>query len=226
MRVTFNDADFMMKMNNLIEYSIGYTEGIHKGKTVFLKNIGTGVIEILQEYIDTHARMDPQALHHVYEWYQTGSPEARLYDLSYTISNVGLSVKSKFRQSQSIKDGSTTPFYDKAKIMESGRSITISPKRSNVLSFEVDGETVFTSKDVTVEDPGGKDVQGSYERTFDTFFNNYFKQSFLRASGLASYLSTPTLYKKDLKAGVKAGKSQGIKTGYTWIANARIGVER
>jgi len=53
----------------------------------------------------------------------------------------------------------------------------------------------------------------------------YFKQSFLRASGVYDYIKKPTLYKKNLKAGSIAGRSKGIDTGFKWITNATIGVE-
>jgi hypothetical protein len=53
----------------------------------------------------------------------------------------------------------------------------------------------------------------------------YFKQSFLRASGIYDYISRPTVFKKNIKAGSKIGKSKGIDTGYKWIINAKIGVE-
>jgi hypothetical protein len=161
-------------------------------------------------------------MHHVYEWYQTGSPSARLFDINFTVSNLGLSFLSGFRQSETIKAGSSEPFYDKAKIMESGMSVKIKPKRSNVLIFEVDGEEVVTSNEVRVENPGGSQVAGSFESVFDSFFTQYFTQSFLRASGLFNYLDNPIVYKKDLPAGKKGGKSVGISTGYRWIANAGV----
>jgi len=50
-------------------------------------------------------------------------------------------------------------------------------------------EQVFTKNPINVSNPGGDWVQGSYEKTFDNFMNNYFKQSFLRASGIYQYLS-------------------------------------
>lgn len=53
----------------------------------------------------------------------------------------------------------------------------------------------------------------------------YFKQSFLRASGIYDYIKKPTLFKKNIKAGSKSGKSKGVETGFKWIANAKISVE-
>lgn len=225
MRVTLNTADFERKLNGLVEYSFGFLDGIEKGKTVFLDRLGKETIYALYKYIDANAKMNPTALHHIYEWYQTGSPGARLYDFDYTVSNIGLKINSRFKQSKSISHNSNVPFYNKAQIMEKGITMHIAPKKSDVLAFEVDGEQIFTRKPVTVSNPGGENVQGSFEKTFDEFMLKYFKQSFLRASGLYEYISNPIAYKRNVAAGVRMGRSKGIQTGYQWIANATIGVE-
>jgi hypothetical protein len=109
--------------------------------------------------------------------------------------------------------------------MENNIPVVIKPKRNSALVFEDGGQTVFVKKPITVREPGGAEVSGSYERVFDEFFLRYFKQSFLKASGLYDYINKPTLYKKNVLAGSRAGKSKGIETGFKWIANARIGVE-
>lgn len=226
MRVVFNDRMFKKDMKNLINYSMGYLDGIEKGKKEFLNNLGKVTIEALGQYIDVNARMNTQALHHVYEWYQTGSPQARLFDLNYTVSNLGLSVNSSFKQSNSISRESSEPFYNKARIMENGVPITINPKSGGALRFKQNGEEIFTKRPINIFNPGGPNVEGSYEKTFDEFMLRYFKQSFLKASGIYDYISKPTLYKKNLAKGVKGGgRSKGYSTGYKWIANAAIGVD-
>ena len=212
-------------MNNIIQYSMGFLDGVENGKTVFLKNLGAGTIQAMAAYVDVSAKGNPNALHHVYEWYQTGSPSARLFDIDYTVSNLGLTFNSKFRQSRTLKEDSNVPFYNKASIMENGVPVTITPKKSSVLVFEQGGETIFTKNPITVRNPGGDYVAGSFERTIDEFILKYFKQSFLRASGIYDYIKKPVLYKKNFKAGSKLGKSKGVDTGFRWIANAKIGVE-
>jgi hypothetical protein len=212
-------------MNNIINYSLGFLEGVDRGKKIFFDRLGKGAIQALAQYIDVQARANPKALHHVYEWNQVSSPSARLFNLGYTVSNLGLSVNSTFKQSRSVSENMTTPFYNKAKIMEEGTPVTITPKKSSVLAFNQGGETIFTKKSVTVRNPGGDFVQGSFERTVDEFMLRYFKQSFLRASGIYDYIKKPTLFKKNIKAGSKSGKSKGVETGFKWIANAKIGVE-
>ena len=212
-------------MNNIVQYAFGFLDGVQKGKKVFLQNLGVGTIQAMAQYVDVSARGNPAALHHVYEWSQTGSPSARLFDINYTVSNLGLSINSTFRQSRTVRQDSHTPFYNKAKIMEEGIPVTIKPKKSSVLVFTEEGETVFTKSPIVVRNPGGDRVQGSFERTMDEFILRYFKQSFLRASGIYDYINKPTVFKKNIKAGSKVGKSKGVETGFKWIANAKVGVE-
>ena len=223
MRAVFNSMQIKKDMSNIVDYSVGFLEGIHRGKTVFLKTLGLETVELMKEFIDSNARVNPEMLHHIYEWHQTGSPSARLYDISYTTSQLGLSFKSSFSQSTSIKNGSRTPFYDKARIMEEGIPVTIRPRLAQVLAFEDNGEMVFTKNEVRVDNPGGTAVEGGFEKVFDMFFNRYFSQAFLRVSGVAKYLENPIVYKKDMSAGKRMGRSKGISTGYRWIANAGVG---
>lgn len=217
----FDSRQFMKDMKNVLDYSSGFLEGAQTGKTRLLHIMGEETKKFLSEFVDANARVNPETLHHVYEWYKTGSPEARLFDIDYTISNLGLSLKSTFRQSTSIKSGSGAPFYDKARVMEAGVSVKIKPRMSEVLVFEDDGQQVFTKNPVTVTSPGGAAVAGSFEKIFDMFFDNYFTQSFLRVSGMLDHLSNPVVYKLDLPAGRRAGRSKGLSTGFRWVSNVR-----
>lgn len=225
MKVEFNTTAFEKHLKNLVEYSVGFTDGAKAAKPKLLDNLAGATIQALNQYIDTSARMNPEALHHIYEWYQTGSPNSRLYDLDYLVTGSGLSINSTFKQSTSIAHGSKTPFYDKARIMEAGIPVTIKPKTSKVLAFDDNGSTVFTSKPITIEKPGGSNVSGSYEDVFNEFFRVYFTQAFLKSSGLFDYIEKPQAYKDNFAAGIRQGKSVGVRTGFNWIANAKIGLE-
>ncbi len=222
MRVTLDTANFNKEMNNIVQYSFGFLDGAQRGKKQFLNNLGKETLEILKKYIDSNARVSPQTLHHVYEWYRVGSPSARLFDLDYTVSNLGLSINATLTQSSSVQNGSSTPFYNKAKIMESGMPVTIRPKKAKVLSFNVDGEDIFTQGPVLVENPGGQ-TQNGFEKVFDSFMTKYFTQSFLKNSGILDNINNPITYKQNLSAGKKIGKSKGIQVGYRWIANVKVG---
>ena len=221
MKVRFNGKQFAKDMKNIMDYSAGFLDGIQMGKQQLMHSLGAQTIEVLKSYIDSNARTNPAILHHVYEWQQTGSPGARLYDIDYSVSNLGLSFRSSFRQSSTIQNGSNTPFYDKAKIMEEGIPVKIRPKQAQALRFVENGEEVFTKSEVAVRSPGGN-VQGKFEETFDNFFNKYFTQAFLRVSGMGSYLENPVAYKKNLAAGKRGGRAKGVSTGYRWIANAGV----
>lgn len=225
MRVSVQTKSFEKELLNIANYSLGFLEGAQRGKKVFLDNLGRGVIFALGQYVDVEARANRDALHHVYEWYQTGSPQARLFDINYTVSNLGLSLNSTFRQSKTVQQDSNTPFYNKARIMENGIPVVIKPKKKSVLRFYEDGQAVFTSKTITVTNPGGNEVEGAFERVFDEFMRRYFTQAFLRASGISGYISNPIIYKKNIAAGAKQGRSKGVSTGYKWITNAKIEVE-
>lgn len=218
MKIDFNANDFISKLNGLTEYSIGFIDGIELGKPVFMNNFGESVIESLKDFVDTNARVNPRALHHVYEWYQTGSPAARLFDIQYIVRGKNsLSFNYTFSQSSSFSRGSTEPFYNKAQIMENGTAVIIRAKNKDVLSFNDNGTQVFTKKPIVIENPGGNDVQGSFEKTLNLFFDSYFTQAFLKTSGILDYLGNPSIYKTNLKSGIRGGKAYGEKIGYQWI---------
>jgi hypothetical protein len=217
LKVDLDTKSFVNSLNNLTQYSIGFLNGVEAASPVIMDNLGKEVIEMLKDFIDTNARVSPETLHHVYEWYQTGSPEARLFDIDYlVVGKSGLSFNYTFSQSSSYSKNSTVPFYDKAEIMERGTPVTIRPKQASVLSFNVDGEQIFTKKPVVVENPGGSNVQGGFERTIKTFFDSYFTQAFLMTSGVLSHLNDPRVYKDNVLAGSKQGKALGFKVGYQW----------
>lgn len=225
MRVSLTVNSFEKQLMNIVDYSFGFLEGTQRGKKAFLDNIGKATIGALGQYIDLEARANSSALHHVYEWYQTGSPAARLFDIDYTVSNLGLSINSTFKQSRSVQTDTNTPFYNKAKIMEEGIPVVIKPKANSVLRFYEDGQTIFVKRPIVVRNPGGEEVQGSFERVFDEFMKRYFTQGFLRASGMFDYIQKPRVFKQNFAAGSRQGKSKGISTGYRWITNAKIEVE-
>lgn len=213
---------FNRDIKNVIDYSIGFLEGVQNGKNIFLSNLGKNVVELLANYIDANARVSPQMLHHVYEWTRTGSPDARLFDLDYKVRAGGLSVNSSFRQSMSVQSGSNEPFYNKAQIMENGVPVKIRPKKASVLAFTDNGEEVFTKKEISIDSPGGLEVNGAYERTFNSFFSNYFSQAFLQSSQMSKYLKDISLYGKGFAMSKRGGRALGVRLGFQWITQAGV----
>ena len=216
--VRYDSGDFMKEINNILGYASGFIEGAQVGKKELLETIGSRTKEFLNDFIDSNARANESVLSHVYEWYQSGSPNARLFDLEYSSYGGGLTFKSTFTQSSSIQSGSNTPFYDKARIMEQGIPVRIKPVRSEVLAFEDNGEQVFTKSTVNVSNPGGQNAAGGLEKTIDTFFSSYWQQSFLQASGIAAILRNPIQFKQNLPRAKAGGRAVGYDVGYRWIA--------
>ena len=218
-KVNINDAKFMRDMNNIVKYTQGFLDGIERGRDALHTVLAPKIAELASQYIDANARVNPSSLHHIYEWYRVGSPSARLFEITSTVTKNGMSFSSEFRQSTTIKDGSSTPFYDKAAIMENGMPVLIRPKKAQALRFEVDGEEVFTRNPVMVDRPGGN-TQGQFEKTIREFFTLYFRQSFLSASGLLEHFKRPTQYKTNIRAGRNRGRSAGLDAGFKWVVAA------
>lgn len=216
------DGQFRKQMDNLVEYTEGFFEGVQRGKKNFLQQLAESIKEMLENFIDVNARVNPESLHHVYEWYQAGNSDARLFEISYVVKDSEISLSSSFSQSQSIASGSKEPFYNKAAVMESGASITIRPKRADFLKFETAGDTVFTPNQVFVRSPGGPETAGGFKKTHDSFFTNYFNQSFIQFSGMRQAFSDMSMYSKNLGAGLQGGRPVGVSTGYRWITNIRM----
>jgi len=219
MRVRFDDKAFIKDMDNIIKYSYGFLEGVQTGKRKLYERLGPEIVELASQYVDVNARVTPELLHHIYEWGKSGSPKARLFDIDYKINNLGITFSTALKQSSSIKNGSNVPFYDKATIMEKGVSVTILPKKANALRFEINGEEFYSKDGVVVDSPGGQ-TKGQFEKVIDEFFGIYFKQSFLKSSGLQDHFKKPQVFKKNIKAGKRGGRSLGRKIGHDWVANA------
>lgn len=211
-------------MNNVIDYSIGFLDGTKQGKKVFMQNLAESVKIMADKYIDAAARSNPDLLHHIYEWGMVGSPDARLFDIQFKASSDTINIFSNFKQSTTIKEGSNTPFFNKARIMESGISVVITPRTSRVLAFEVDGEQIFTPNPVVVDNPGGE-TAGQYTNIFNQFFGKYFSQAFLMSSGIKQKLENPRAFEESFGAGGKQGRSAGVKAGNKWITSIKVEVE-
>ena len=217
MRIVLDDNKFLRDMKNIFAYSEGFLDGAAFGKAALLTSLGAKIKELAYQYVDASARVNPQSLHHVYEWYMAGEANARLFKFSYTVTGLGITFSSEFTQSQTVAMNSSRPFVNKAEIMERGRSVTIRPIKAEKLVFEVDGETVFSEGPITIDNPGGDQVVGAFDRIVDEFFNKYLAQSFLYASGLLNHLKTADDYDKYLAAGKLRGRAVGLQAGKRWV---------
>lgn len=212
--VKFNANRLMKDLDAVLKYSEGFLDGAKAAKPIMMKNISYKIKEAMYEYIDSMARVDPSRLHHVYEWYQTGNSSARLFDLQCTVSDSGIRFSYDFTQSSSLANGSSVPFYNKASIMESGAPVTIKPVNAKALSFEMDGEQIFTKKAVEISNPGGDGVQFGFASTIDTFLNSYLSQTFIDVAGL----DTLDRNKAKFNPSKTKGRSDGFNDGHQWVA--------
>jgi hypothetical protein len=220
---TINSTNLNQILKNAIEYSDGFIEGVEMEKIEFHRILGGYATEALGKYIDAKARMAPHTLHHVYEWDAVGQESSRLFNFNVNATKTNIIITGKFLPSKTISRNSHVPFPDKANMMENSIEIIIKPKNSDVLAFENDGEMVFTRNTIYIDHPGGDEVAGSFGKTVDDFFNNYFKNSLLK--GFLDQLSTAKQFSEDFAAGTKSGKSVGVRAGRKYLHVSGVTIE-
>jgi hypothetical protein len=210
-KTKINSSELIKILNNTASYSEGFIQGIELNRIELNKILGGYTAEALGEYIDSKARMNPNELHHIYEWKRVGNKSARLFNINVNATKYSITFNGRFYQSKSSSSESGQIFANKAEIMENGISVIVSPKNSNVLAFEDNGETVFTTNSVRISHPGGTEVEGSFGRTMEEFFDKYFIYSILEP--LIKRLSNPKEFSKFYPQGAKSGYSAGVMAG-------------
>ena len=218
--VKFSEAQFSKDMNNIIQYSEGFVEGVQRGKRKMMENFAAEIKESFREYVDSMSRVSPHTLHHIYEWGEVGNSSARLFEINCEVRGDGISAQGELRQSSSVKRGSKVPFYNKAEIMERGLPVRIRPVMSDVLAFNDGGQDVFVKGEVTVQNPGGVETTNSFSKTFDSFFGTYFSQVFVLSSGVLQNMGNPSDFARNLDRGKNFGRAAGIFIGQMWTERA------
>ena len=137
-----------------------------------------------------YAAANKKSMHHVYEWNKAGNNSNRLFTLNRDYVQGGrLVVSTKFLESRasvpvspqlrragkngkSVKGGHV--FKNKAYVMESGRPVHIQAKGAKALAFPGKNGIVFIPRgqSITVRNPGGKAVAGSFTRHTREWFKN------------------------------------------------------
>lgn len=215
-RASVDAKELMNTLNNVTNYSKGFLHGAELNKLEFNRILGGYTAEALKQYIDSKARMNPESLHHVYEWDSVGNPTSRLFDFNVTTKLNSISFSGKFLPSRTPSPNSDDVFSNKAEVMENKIAITIEPRNSDILAFEEDGEMVFTTKSIYIANPGGDAVAGSFGKVVDEFFDKYFTASILQ--GILKDLSTPEEFVQYFAQGSKAGKPAGVKAGRKYFS--------
>jgi hypothetical protein len=185
----FDLNDFNKEMKKAIDYSTGFINGAEQNEQYFNNQLAEIIKEAFYKYVDSVARLEPDRLHHIYEWEQTGVDKARLFRIEAFSGRQSIRFVTEFMQSTSISPTANEPFVNKAEVMESGTMVTIAPRGDGPLVFEGDdGEMVFTNEEVTIDNPGGN-VEGQFAAVAKEFFTNYLDKGMLRQ--LMMDLETP-----------------------------------
>ena len=208
--------EFNKTMQSALDYSNGFINGAVQNQQYLNNQVAEVVKDAFYKYIDSVARLDPDRLHHVYEWGQVGSDAGRLFRIEAFSGQQSIRFVTEFIQSTSTSPSATEPFVDKASVMEQGSLITIRPKEGEVLAFQGDdGEMIFTPNEVTIEQPGGPGVRGSFAETTKEFFTNYLDGALLK--DLIFELSTPTEFTEGWNKGMTYASGQRQARKYLTI---------
>ena len=202
-------TEFNRAMKEAIDYSRGFLAGVESNEIVFNQQLAEVIKEAFYKYLDSTALLDPDRLHHMYEWGQTGVDKARLFRIEAFSGKQSIRFVTEFMQSTSVSPTSNEPFVNKAEVMESGTTVTVSPSSGGVLAFTGDdGDTVFTTEEVTITNPGGN-VAGQFGAVARDFFTNYLDQALLKE--LIKELQNPKEFAQGWGKGMNYSK--GMKQG-------------
>lgn len=135
---------------------------INRGAALLIKNY-------FNQYLDSRARQTPSAYHHVYEFDRTGESSARLFTAVVGNSPDGSATITYSFTPAKDPNPDGYPFPNKAKVMENGETIVVTPKRSKYLKFEINDGQFVTLEKAVIRNPGGTEVKGSFQSTFQTF---------------------------------------------------------
>lgn len=218
--IRVDSRQFSRRMKNIIDYSNGFFEGVQMERMTFMRFLAGYTKEALYKYIDSKARMNPEALHHVYEPGQTGSESGRLFHLTATPRLTQINFTGEFLPSSVPPLNGGHVFVNRATVMENGITVVIAPKNSDVLVFEDDGDLVFTRKTIIIEHPGGDAVAGSFGKVVDEFFNEYFTNGLLEP--VLSDLRTADEFMMGFYSG---GRAQGMRAGREYLTIRGVGFE-
>lgn len=135
---------------------------INRGAALLIKNY-------FNQYVDSRARQNPSAYHHVYEFDKTGNQSARLFNAIIGNSGDGSAIITYSFTPAKDPNPEGYPFPNKAEVMENGETIIVTPKKARYLRFEINDGQFVTLEKAVIRNPGGVQVKGSFESTFRTF---------------------------------------------------------
>ena len=191
-------------LDNINKQLISKIQGVEQlTKNDTLNEIASAAFIILGKRFmsatDSYSAVNRKSMHHIYEWNQTGSPNARLFVLERSaVLNGSMSVSSKFLLSKtpvpiaselrsSSKNGkyirTSHIFKQKAEVMESGKLVSFQAKKTLAFLGKEGIHFVRAGKVINIVNPGGVAVKGSFQH----FMSNWYSknaQSIMDSSGL------------------------------------------
>jgi len=184
-----------------------------------ITNAGAQIIsKYFENYLDAIARIDPYRYHHIYEFGKVGNKTSRLFRSTIKNGTISYSLLPA-----SVPNQNGAIFQQKAFIMEEGVPITIVPRVSNMLAFEVDGEYVFTTQSY-IPNPGGPYVKNAFKDIFDEFFNSGIPEKALTELGFYKEIEDGILNEtKKIEPKISAGKIKGTAVDAASAAYGIVG---
>ena len=165
----FNTGKFAEKVTALATYDGTLITDLYinpENKTKINRGAAFIIKNYFDNYVDMQARQNGKAFHHVYEFNRTGERSARLFKGNIASTIDGAIISYTFSPAK-YPNNQGHPFPNKAEVMEKGEPIVIQPKRGKYLKYRLeDGRFVTTTKSF-VQSPGGTEVKGSFESTFN-----------------------------------------------------------
>jgi hypothetical protein len=156
-----NAATFQLKMVDTLHNDIAVASKLSSAAT----NL---ITEYFEKYYDNLAKRNRYLHKHVYEFGHAGQKEYRLFKPQITAKGNASTVSYKLIDAK-LPNKNGYIFTKKAQVMESGTPVTVRPKRSSMLVFDVGDTTIFTRKPVYIKNPGGRGVAGSFNKKLEEF---------------------------------------------------------
>mgnify|MGYP003325854087 FL=1 len=159
-------------------------------KEKFKSIVFTQIMKDFGNYVDALARTRPKSFHHVYEWNRAGDESSRLFTLNAKDGEqTSFSIGYTFKPSTSLVPNSSGNrrhvFVNKARVMEDGQPLVISPRSAERLVFDANGHRVFMpkGKSVFIKNPGGASVKNQFQMAYRKFFTGPLVGLSIKRSG-------------------------------------------
>lgn len=220
----FDTGDMDIKIRNMSEYNLLTSEKINYGTSYqkITRSAANILIKYFNENMDALARKEKYLYHHVYEFDHAGDEKYRLFKPEIKTSQDSSTIKYNLTQS-SLPNKSGHVFKNKTRVMEDGQPVTIRPRKSDVLVFDMGGETVFTKKEILIKSPGGN-VAGSFTRKFYEFMNND-SQNVLKSFGFYNIIQKQmSLEAKKISYKINMGRINPETSADTSVRNISKGM--